>query len=311
MKLSKIFQVLRKYFSDGSYRILLNSAFGIYNKLPDEEYLKLRYKAVFKKPLDLEKPQTFNEKLQWLKLHDRKPEYTIYVDKYKVREYIAKTIGKEYLIPLLGVWDTPDEIDFDRLPNQFVLKCNHNSGLGMCICKDKNHLNIAKVKKDLWRGLKQDYYLTGREWPYKNVPRKIIAEKYMSDGTNQPLTDYKFFCFGGNVDCVMVCLDRQSGTPKFYFFNKDWQLLRYNVRGKGASDDFTLPKPDCLGEMFRIAGRLSQDKLFSRIDLYNCNGRVYFGEITFFPESGFDKNLLQEADEYWGNMINLNGDKAK
>ena len=161
--------------------------------LNDEEYLKKAFKLNMGKELNLDNPQTFNEKLQWLKLHDRKSEYTIMVDKYLARDYIAKTIGEEYLIPLLGVWDSPDEIDFDALPDQFVLKCNHNSGLGMCICKDKSKLDIEKVKKELQKGLNENYYLHRREWPYKDVPRKIIAEKYMVDESGTELKDYKFF----------------------------------------------------------------------------------------------------------------------
>ena len=152
------------------------------------------YKASTGKELNLIQPETFNEKLQWLKLHDRKPEYTIMVDKYRVREYIAKTIGEQYLIPLLGVWDSPEEIDFEALPDQFVLKCNHNSGLGMCICKDKSKLNIEKVRRELKKGLADDYYSFTREWPYKDVPRKIICEKYMTDSGDQ-LSDYKVHNF--------------------------------------------------------------------------------------------------------------------
>ena len=149
---------------------------GHFDKLPDKLYLQIMYYANMRRFLNMNTPRTFNEKLQWLKLYDRRPEYTMMVDKYRVREYIAETIGEQYLIPLLGVWEDPDDIDFDALPNQFVLKCNHNSGLGMCICKDKSKLDIPKVKRELRKGLAQDYYLSGREWPYKDVPRRIIAE---------------------------------------------------------------------------------------------------------------------------------------
>ena len=157
--------------------------------LNDEEFLRKAFKLNTGDELNLANPQTFNEKLQWLKLYDRKSEYTVMVDKYLVRDYIAKEIGEEYLIPLIGVWDSPDDIDFDALPNQFALKCNHNSGVGMCICKDKSKLDIAKVKAELAKGLKQDYYLCHREWPYKDVPRKIIAEKYMVDESGTDLKD--------------------------------------------------------------------------------------------------------------------------
>ena len=174
---------LKKYCADSSYRFVVNAALGLYNSMPDRDYLERKFEALMGAPLHLDAPQTFNEKLQWLKLYDRRPEYTMMVDKYRVREYIAQKIGAEYLIPLLGVWDSPDEIDFAALPEQFVLKCNHNSGLGMCICKDKSTLDLRKVRRELQKGFRQDYYLPGREWPYKDVPRKIIAEKYMSDGS--------------------------------------------------------------------------------------------------------------------------------
>jgi hypothetical protein len=258
------------------------------------------------KSLDLHNPKTFNEKLQWLKLYNRKEEYTILVDKYKVRDFIAHTIGDEHLIPLLGVWENADDIDFTLLPDRFVLKCNHNSGLGMYICDGKSQIDTIQVRRDLNKGLKQNYYLTGREWPYKNVPRRIIAEKYMTDNmTSESLTDYKFFCFNGYVDCVMVAIDRHLGDPLFYFFDEEWRLLRLNMLGKKAADDFTLPKPKCIEEMFKIASKLSEGLPFARIDLYECNRRVYFGEITFFPQSGFDDNLLFETEERWGQLIQL------
>lgn len=306
MRISRYIRALRKYILDSDYRFLVNAGFGKYNDMPDKEYLERKFKSSMGKPLDLKNPQTFNEKLQWLKLYNRKPEYTMMVDKYKVREYIAEKLGEEYLIPLLGAWDDPDDIDFDSLPNQFVLKCNHNSGLGMCICKDKSKLDIEKVKNELRKGLKQDYYLTGREWPYKDVPRKIICEKYMTDSdSSSDFTDYKFFCFNGYLDCVMVCLERSSGETKFYFFDKDWKLKRINVRGKNAPEGFTIPKPECMDAMFDIAATLSKGLPFARIDLYQSNQHIYFGEITFFPDSGFDANLLPETDEYFGNLIDL------
>lgn len=210
-----------RFIFDKRYRFVILANKGVYDNMQDEALLNRKYEAIFGKRLNLDNPQTFNEKLQWLKLYDRNPEYTIMVDKYKVRDYIKEKIGEEYLIPLIGVWDNPDDIDFDALPDKFVLKCNHNSGLGMCICKDKSKLNIENVKSELKKGLAQDYYLTGREWPYKNVPRKIIAEKYMTDTSDSSdFTDYKFFCFNGYVDCVMVCLERSSGDTKFYFLTE-------------------------------------------------------------------------------------------
>ena len=279
---------------------------GFFNFLSDKAYLKLKFRLTMGKKLDLRSPETFNEKLQWLKLYNRRPEYTVMVDKYLVRDYIAEMLGDEYLIPLIGAWDSADEVDFDSLPERFVLKCNHNSGLGMYICRNKSEMDTKKVRDELRRGMAQNYYLNGREWPYKNVPRKIIAEQFMEDSSGG-LVDYKFFCFDGYVDSVMVCLDRHLGDTKFYFFDREWKLKRLNVRGKNAPKDFTLPKPSCIDEMFCIAEKLSKGLPYSRIDLYECNGKIYFGEITFFPDSGFDPNLLPETDKYFGDLINIEG----
>ena len=256
---------------------------GFFNFLSDKAYLKLRFRLTMGKKLNLKSPKTFNEKLQWLKLYNRCPEYTVMVDKYLVRDYIAEVLGDEYLIPLVGAWDSADEVDFDSLPERFVLKCNHNSGLGMYICRNKSEMNVESVRDELRRGMAQDYYLSGREWPYKNVTRKIIAEQFMEDSSGG-LIDYKFFCF-----------------------DREWRLKRLNVRGKNAPEDFTLPKPSCIDEMFCIAEKLSKGLPYSRIDLYECNGKIYFGEITFFPDSGFDPNLLPETDKYFGGLINIEG----
>lgn len=309
--LNKIRKAVR-YLTDHDYRFLINANIKGYPEMSDEKFLSRKFKICMGRELNLENPKTFNEKLQWLKLYDRRPEYTMMVDKYLVRDYIREKLGEKYLIPLIGVWDSPDEIDFDSLPDQFVLKCNHNSGLGMYICRDKSKMDVSAVKKELRRGLAQDYYLPGREWPYKNVPRKIICEKFMVDEPGaSDFTDYKFFCFNGNVDSVMVCLERSSGNTKFYFFDQNWELKRLNVRGKSAPDGFTIPKPSCMDEMFEIAAKLSKGLPFVRVDLYQSCGSIYFGEMTFFPDSGFDANLLPETDAYFGDLIHLNINKGE
>ena len=276
--------------------------------LSDKAYLKFGYRAKIGKKLDLQNPQTLNEKLQWLKLYDRKSEYTKMVDKYEAKKYIAEKIGEEYIIPTLGVWDSFDEIDFDKLPDQFVLKCTHDSG-GLVICKDKSKFNVEKARKKIKRSLKTNYYLHGREWPYKNVKPRIIAEKYMTDSPeSNEFTDYKFYCFNGYVDSVMVCYDRSIGDPKFYFFDKNWELRRYNKRGLEAPEGFTMPKPENMDKMFEIAEELSKDvgAPFLRVDLYNSNKQIYFGELTFFPSSGLDPNRLPETDRYFGDLVKLN-----
>lgn len=262
------------------------------------------YWARMGKRLNLKDPQTFNEKLQWLKLYDRKPEYTAMVDKHEAKKYVADKIGEEYIIPTLGVWERFEDIDFDALPDQFVLKCTHDSG-GLVIVRDKSRLDKAAAKEKIDRSLKRNYYLHGREWPYKDVKPRIIAEKLIASEDGQ-LTDYKFSCFHGNPDNVMVCLDRHTGDTKFYFFDRDWNLLRLNKRGLAAPEGFTIEKPDGMDRMFQIAAILSENLRYSRIDLYNISGRIYFGEITFFPQSGFDNALLQETDCLFGGMIHLN-----
>ena len=278
---------------------------NLFNWMPDKMYLKLMFRAQMNRKLNLKKPITYNEKLQWLKLYNRNPEYTTYVDKYAVREYIKKTIGEEYLIPLLGVWDKPDDIDFNALPDKFVLKCNHNSGKGMCICKDKADLDIEKVKSELREGLSQNYYKKGREWPYKNVKPKIVAETYMEDNETAELRDYKFFCFDGKAESIFIATDRQnkSEETKFDFFDMEFNFLPFT---NGHPNAKTTPKkPLCFDEMRTLAEKLSKDIPHVRVDFYEVNGKVYFGEMTFYHWSGMVPFNPDEWDFKWGNMIKL------
>lgn len=303
--LKKILCKLHKYISNSDYRFIIHASLGLYNHTDDETYIKRKYKAQTGNTLDLANPKTFNEKLQWLKLYNRNPQYTILVDKYKVREYIAATLGEDYLIPLLGVWDKPEEIDFDALPNQFVLKCNHNSGLGMCICKDKSKLDKQKVIKELRKGLHENFYLKHREWPYKDVPRKIIAEQFMTEESGGELMDYKIHCFDGKPEFILVCSDRfsESGLRED-FYDTTWNLL--DIRRPNCPNSKNgIQKPELLDEMLRLAGILSKDMPFSRIDFYIINSKIYFGEITFFPTSGYGAFDPESADEWIGNLLTL------
>lgn len=296
---------LLKYCFSSKYRFLINSSrFGC-KKLDDETFIKKKYKFSIGKSLDLENPKTYNEKLQWLKLYDRKPLYTTLVDKYKVREWVAEKIGEEHLIPLLGVWDNVNDIDFDSLPNEFVLKCNHNSGLGMCICKDKAKLDVEKVKSNLQKGLNQDYYLSGREWPYKDVPRKIIAEKFMVDESGYELKDYKFFCFNGKVKLLFVAKDRNKigEETKFDFFNEKFEHLPFTNGHPNSKPPYV--KPENFEEMKRLAEILSAKIPQVRVDFYNINGKIYFGEMTFFHWSGFVPFDPEEWDMILGDYIKL------
>lgn len=273
-----------------------------YYVMSEKQYLKFRYLVQMQHFLDLNNPKTMNEKLQWLKLYDRKPEYTQMVDKVLAKDYVANKIGKQYIVPTLGVWNHFDEIDFDTLPNQFVLKTNHSGGsTGVVICKDKLHFDRKDARRKLEQSLKTDVSKTHVEWPYRNIERKILAEAYLGDD----ITDYKFYCFNGVADVVLLCTERSTGDTKFYFFDKEWNLRRLNKRGKEAPKDFTLPMPKGMTEMFEIADTLSEGIPFARVDLYNIDGTIYFGEITLYPASGYDSNRLSEADLYFGQKISL------
>ena len=275
-----------KYCFNSNYRFVVRSNKGAYSKMDDVVYLKKKYKAITGCNLDLENPKTYNEKLQWLKIYNRNPLYPSLVDKYKCKDYVEKTIGKEYVIPTLGVYNTFEEIDFSKLPNQFVIKVTHDSG-GLIICKDKTKLNMKSAKKKITASLNRDYFLPGREWPYKNVERRIIVEKYMSDGDSNYLRDYKFFVFDGIVKALFVASDRQKASEetKFDFFDENYNPL--NIRN-GHPNSLILPdKPQNFDLMKKLAEKLASGLPHARVDLYEINGQVYFGEITFFHHGGF------------------------
>lgn len=300
----KLFVIIKRYLKSPRKLIVKLGAKNLFNWIPDRPYLKLAFWGEMGKGINMDNPKTFNEKLQCLKIYDRKAEYTRYVDKYEVRSYIKETVGEEHLIPLLGVYNSVDEIDFNKLPNQFVLKCSHGSQCNI-ICTNKDKLDLKDAKRKLTRWMKKSWFWFGREWPYKNVKPRIICEKYMIDESGTGLVDYKFMCFNGEPDNVMVCIDRSSGNPKFYFFDEEWNLLRYNIAGINAPENFTVKKPDKVKEMFEMARILSRGLPFVRVDLYNVHGKIYFGELTFYPQSGFDPNLLKETDLLFGNKIDL------
>ena len=256
-------------------------------------------------PLDLEHPKTFNEKIQWLKLYDRKPIYTTMVDKYEVKKYVANIIGEDYVIPTIGVYNNVEDIDFDALPNQFVLKCTHDSG-GLVICRNKENLDREASIRKLRHFLQRQYFWRNREWPYKNVPRRIIAEKYMQEGANLSLTDYKFYCFNGEVKYLYVSKGLENhSTARISFLTTEWQFAPF-----GRSDFAPLTelpeKPSRFKEMLQIASKLSAGHRFLRVDLYQINGKIYFSELTFHPCSGMMPFTPKEWDEKVGNYIVLN-----
>lgn len=413
--------------------------------LSDEQYLQLKFYDTFGRFMDFSEPQTFNEKLQWLKIYDRKSEYTTMVDKYKSKEYVGNIIGNQYIIPTLGVWNHFDEIDFDALPNQFVLKCTHDSG-GLIVCRDKSSLDIDEVRKKIDTSLSNNFYYMGREWPYKNVPHRIIAEQYMEDNlrdykvfgfdsvprmklvcserftkdglkedfydevwnylkvqsfaqdnavfpvqrpkqyeiikqlavmlhektackridfyeineknyfaeitfdltcnmekfelnkwnlefgectrisskgykwqfneysvivynsyynskAEKAINDYKIFCFNGEIDSIMVCTGREKGHPDFYFYDTNWNRLYYQHDSLEKKNN--IERPCNLDEMIQIAKILSKGHSHIRVDLFDVDDNIYFGELTFFDNSGFDTDISYETDLKWGKKIIL------
>ena len=296
---------LFKFILDKEFRFGILASRGFYGKLSDEKFLKRKFKLRFGYELNLDNPQTYSEKLQWLKLYDRRPEYVQMVDKIEVKKYVADRIGEEYIIPTIGVWDDPEDIDFDALPDRFALKCNHNSGVGMVICKDKSGLDIKKVREGLKRGLAQDYYLANREWPYKDVKRRILAEQFMEDEKTSELRDYKFFCFNGEAKMLFVASDRQKEgeETKFDFFDMDYNLLPFT---NGHPNSKVQPeKPECFDKMKELAEKLSEGIPQLRVDFYEVNGRIYFGELTFFHWSGMKPFEPEEWDYKIGEWVKL------
>lgn len=297
-----------KYYINKDKKLFLYKVlFKIINKkvvrklLSSKSWLTIEYYININKSLNLSNPKTFNEKLQWLKIYDRKSEYTRMVDKYEVRKYIAETIGEDCLIPLLGVYNAFDEIDFNNLPNQFVLKPSHTSG-NVYICKDKSKIDYVKLKKDINAWLKRNYYWVHREWPYKNVKSRIICEKYMVDESGVELKDYKFFCFDGEPKALFVATDRGIDT-RFDFFDLDFNHLPLMQHYKNSIK--IIAKPTGFDEMVELSRKLSKGIPHVRVDFYDINGKVYFGELTFFHFSGMEKFEPSTYDEYFGEFIKL------
>ena len=305
-----VFTKVKKYLTSPEYRFKTNYDRGVYDSLSDKDFLIKKYKMVNGIKLDLDDPKTFCEKIQYLKIYDRNPLYTVLQDKYLVRDHVAKLIGEEHLIPLLAVYDSADDIDFDALPDQFVLKCNHDSN-SVVICRDKASLDTDKVRKKLAKRLAMNFWDPGKEWAYKDIPHKIVAEKYMQeDGDDETdevkgLRDYKFFCFGGEPKFAYVSKGLENhSTAKMVHLNLDWTRAPFQRTGYAEFDK--LPeKPSRFDEMLEICKKLSDGIPFVRIDLYEINGKVYFGEYTFYPASGSGDFVPKSWNTEIGSWIDL------
>ena len=269
---------------------------------------KYIYWRAFHKKLNLKKPNTFNEKLMWLKLnvYTNNTLVTQCIDKYAVRQYVQQQGCGELLVPLLGVWECPEDIPFANLPESFVLKCNHGCGYNI-ICPDKNKLDENKARALLKKWLKENFWLRFAESNYKQIPKKIICETYIGGDDQSAPIDYKFYCFHGKAAYVMVCRERENGVPKFYFFNRNWTLERINPDGIAAPEGFTLPRPKTLDEMFAYADKLSEPFPFVRVDLYSLGMQIRFGELTFTPSAALDTARLSQADRMFCELLKLPG----
>lgn len=277
---------------------------GLLNWMGDKTYLKLRYRALIGKKLNLKNPDTYTAKLQWLKLYDHQPRYTALVDKYEVKDYVRKTIGAEYLIPDYGVWNCFDDIPFQDLPEEFVLKCTHDSG-GLLICRDKSTLDLSAARKKMETARQRSFYKLNREWTYKHIPPRIIAEQYMENSKTGDLRDYKFFCFDGVPKLMFVATDRQTPgeDTKFDFFDMDYRHLELI---NGHPNAKTPPeKPRNFELMKELAAKLSKDIPHVRVDFYEVDGRVYFGEMTFYHFSGTVRFEPDCWDKTLGDWITL------
>lgn len=295
---------IKRIFKDP--RLILTFILSRYcHWINDELYLRILYFLRTGKALYLNPPYSFNEKLQWLKLHDRRIEYTRMVDKATAKEYVANIIGEDYIIPTIGVWNKFEDIDFSVLPNSFVLKCTHDSG-GLIVCKNKKELNIADTKSKIKKCLARNYFWGTREYPYKNIPPRILIEKYMED-ENEELQDYKFMCFNGRVKCSFVCSERFSNDGlKVTFFDRDW--IKMPFYRKYPNSKVTILKPHNYDKMVELAEKIAQEitNPFVRIDFYDIKEKIYFGEITFYPGSGMEIFYPAEWDRVLGNWIDCN-----
>lgn len=270
--------------------------------LSDKLYLKIIFKLRLGYSLDLKNPQTFNEKLQWLKLYDRNPKYIQMVDKYEVRKYISENIGEEYLIPLIGVYNRFEEINFEELPNQFVIKCTHDSG-GVVICKNKSKFDIRKAKEKIKKSMKRNFYYSGREWPYKNIKPKIIIEQYMEDKKAKELIDFKIMCFNGIPKFSFTCSERYNDGLKVTFYNLSWEKMSFERHYPSSTKNIEKPKNYEL--MLELSKKLSKNIPFVRVDWYEINGKLYFGELTFYPGSGLEEFKPFSWDKKLGKLLSL------
>ena len=273
--------------------------------LTDKMYIKVVYKKKFNRKIDLKNPKEFNEKLNWVKLYDRKEIYSTLVDKCEAKKYVSNIIGEEYIIPTLGVYNNFEEINFDKLPQKFVIKTTHDCG-GIVVCKDKSKLDIKQAKKKINKHLKYNYFYNGREWPYKNVKPRIIIEEYIEDNKTNELRDYKVYSFNGESDYLMLCFDRFKDNTKFMYFDRNWNMIKeFSTDGMKYGDKMKVERPENLDKMFEFSDKLTKGYHFIRVDWYEADGKLYFGELTLFPGAAFDNKRPEILRKYLDEKLIL------
>lgn len=275
---------------------------NLLNWIPDKCYLKLFFWAATGKRLNLHNPKTFNEKLQWLKLYYHKPEFTAMVDKYEVKKYVAEKIGERYVIPSIGIWDSFEEIPFEKLPNQFVIKSTHDSG-GVIVCRNKSELNLERARERIRKSLKKNYFYSGREWPYKNVKPRVLVEQYMKDDNYVVLPVFKVLNFSGQPKLIQVILNDKTADETVDYYSTEWKKL--NIRQNFPNSSVILPRPEKLDEILSLAQKLSFGFPHIRTDFYVINNEVYFSEFTFYSDSGIENFVPDSWDTILGEWIEL------
>lgn len=270
--------------------------------IPDSVLLRLEYKMKIGKKLNLKNPTTFNEKLQWLKLHDRKPIYTQMADKYGVREFVSQKIGYKYLVPIYGVWDSVDEVPFDELPDKFVMKCTHDSG-SVVLCTDKNKFDYEDAKKKLNKRLTKNAFWWAREWPYRNIKPRVIVEEYLKDWDNEYLPVYKVFCFDGVPKLIQQIQNDKQEDETVDYFDTEWQ--RQNIKQRFPNSENPMPRPKQLTKMLDLARTISQGVPFLRVDFYVVNEEIIFSECTFYTDAGYSIFEPEEWDVTLGEWLKI------
>lgn len=306
LKMQKYKRKIDRFLKNRAIRFNVLAKYGFLRWIPDEVFLKKQFKLMMGYPLNLNEPRTFNEKMQWIKINDRKPIYTVMVDKYQVKQYVADKIGEKHIIPMFGVWNCAEEIDFGKLPKQFVLKRTHDSG-GVIIVRDKDNTDLQSIKKKINAGMLRSHYHVAREWPYKNVKPRIIAEKYMTENNTDTLKDYKVLCFNGIPRLIELHRNRFRENHTQDFYDVNWK--KTDIIQDCPMSEEVIDKPACFDEMMSFSKLLAKDIPCVRIDWYIVKGVLYFGEFTFFDSAGYGKFDDFEHDLMIGSWIDLKEEK--